>query len=348
MQIIDCDIHQTYRTQEELYPYLSNSALERVKKSGLGYSMPTYHSPIGYKRRDADPSSGTAGSDRAFLIRQLFDENDVNYGILNGSGIIGISQMAEYEFPHQLAEAYNRWLIEEWLSKDSRFYGSMHIAIQNPKESAKMIREIGKHDQIIQVIIPSMVPNSLSHPSMRPILKAISDMNLAIGLHIWQPTATTNVATPLGNPMTYFEWRTLAGLANMTHLVNFIVTGIFEEFPDLRVTLVESGYSWLIYFKHRLNQLYKSLRAETPWLKKSPEYYLHKNIRLTTQPVEEIDVEELEPVFRSFDADKLILFSSDYPHWDADYPSFTKKYIPLPFHKDIFFNNANEFFKLGL
>jgi predicted TIM-barrel fold metal-dependent hydrolase len=156
------------------------------------------------------------------------------------------------------------------------------------------------------------------------------------------------VSTPLGNPMTYFEWRTLAGLANMTHLVNFIVTGIFEDFPDLKVTLVEGGYSWLLYFKHRLNQLYKSLRAETPWLKRSPEEYLHKHIRFTTQPVEEIEIDELEIVFKSFDADKLLVFSSDYPHWDADDPIFARKYIPSKFHDDIFFNNANGFYNLGL
>lgn len=46
MKILDCDLHNTYRSQQDLYPYLEEPYLSRLKEKGFGYPQETYQSTI--------------------------------------------------------------------------------------------------------------------------------------------------------------------------------------------------------------------------------------------------------------------------------------------------------------
>lgn len=349
LKIFDCDIHQTFANQKELYPYLSENALKRVKASGLGYPRSPYHTQLSYKRKDASPGPGvTAGSDKAFLKKQLFDELGVKGGILNGSGVIATSYMPEIEFPLQLVRAYNQWMINEWIDMEDCFYGSLHIALQDPEGSAQMIREFGAHPKIVQVIIPAMTPLPIGHVAYQPILRAIEDTGLILAFHIWQPFITTQTSTPIGNPSTYLEWKTLSGLPLMSQLVHMILSGVFVEYPNLKCVYLEGGYSWMVYFKHRMEQLYKSFRSEVSWLKESPNYYLHKHCRFGTQPLEELESDATREILTSFGAEDLLVFTSDYPHWDADNPIQAPRLLKGMDLEKIMGKNALDFYGIDL
>ncbi len=340
MIIFDADIHQTFKDQSVLYPYLSDRNVDRVKKNGLGYPQAPYYSTAGYKRSDATPPNGVAGSDIAFLKNQLFNEMGISYGVLNGSGILGVSHMQEIEYPHLLAQAYNKWLIDEWLEKEDRMYGSMHIALQNVEASVDMIRELGAHPKILQVLLPSITPLNISHSNYRPILKAIAEMNLKLAFHIWQPAISTGAITPMGNPSLYYSYRSQIVFSLISQMHSLILDGVFDEFPSLKCVFVECGYSWLIYFKNRLKQLYPSLRTEIPWLKNDPSYYIKHHCRFTCQPVEELNPAYRNAILNDINAHDTLLYSSDYPHWDADNPSHAMKHLPSEFHDNIMGLNA--------
>ena len=340
MIIFDADIHQTFVNQEALYPYLSDRYVDRIRKNGLGYPRSPYFSIAGYKRKDAVPENGVAGSDIDFLRKHLFEDMGVSYGVLNGSGILGVSQMLEIEYPHHLAYAYNKWLIDAWLDKEPRFYGSMHIAIQNPDAAVEMIREIGAHPKIVQVLLPVIIPLEISHPAYRPVLKAIAEMGLTLAFHIWQPAVSTGNMTAMGNPNLYYSYRSQIASSNVTQMHSLILDGVFEEIPELKCVFVEGGYSWLVYFKNRLKQLYPSLRAEVPWLTHDPSYYIENNCRFTCQPVEELNPIYRDAILKDISAQDILLYSSDYPHWDADNPSHAMKHLPAEFHENIMGKNA--------
>ena len=44
--------------------------------------------------------------------------------------------------------------------------------------------------------------------------------------------------------------------------------------------------------------------------------------------------------------ERLLMFSSDYPHWDADNPRAALKGFPDAWKERIFFENARETFRL--
>ena len=99
----------------------------------------------------------------------------------------------------------------------------------------------------------------------------------------------------------------------------------------------------------RLDKNWKSLRSQTPWLKRSPSEYIVECLRFTTQPIDEPEnPAHLFQILEMMDAERTVMFSSDYPHWDFDSP--TKAFPPLPdkLAKRIFYQNAQELYQLDI
>ena len=66
-----------------------------------------------------------------------------------------------------------------------------------------------------------------------------------------------------------------------------------------------------------------------PHLKRPPSEYIHENIWVTTQPIEEPErPEDMLSTLEWIGSDR-VMFSTDYPHWDQDDPRYAFK-APLP------------------
>ena len=101
---------------------------------------------------------------------------------------------------------------------------------------------------------------------------------------------------------------------------------------------------WLPGLLWRLDANYKALRMEVPWLKRLPSEYVRDHVRLTTQPLERpASTRDLRAAIEMI-GPELLLFATDYPHWDFDNPLF------MPFKDDwaerIFDANAREWYGL--
>jgi uncharacterized protein len=105
----------------------------------------------------------------------------------------------------------------------------------------------------------------------------------------------------------------------MAQINSLVCEGVFEKFPTLTFVGIEGGLAWLPHLMWRMDKNYKALRDTTPWLKRLPSEYIVDHVRLTTQPIEEPDTRDaLAQVLAMMSADKTVMFSSDYPHWDND------------------------------
>jgi len=51
-------------------------------------------------------------------------------------------------------------------------------------------------------------------------------------------------------------------------------------------------------------------------------------------------------VLEMFDAEKMLMFSSDYPHWDGDMPDFAMRRLEPTMREAVMYGNALELFKL--
>jgi predicted TIM-barrel fold metal-dependent hydrolase len=145
-----------------------------------------------------------------------------------------------------------------------------------------------------------------------------------------------------GGPMTYY-WPTHALLVQpaMSHVASVIAQGIFEKWPTMKFVIIECGLAWLPGLLWRLDANYKALRKETPWVKRLPSEYARDHIRFASQPLEQPQKKEhLHQILEMMDAEHVLMFASDYPHWDFDDPSQIN--IPAAWRERVFWQNALE------
>lgn len=351
--MIDCDVHNSWASAEVLLPYLPatfRDYLERGEKPGPVGSFPHAHRPWlhpeGFMRYDAIPADGaTPGSDYALLRDQLIDTYDMDYVILTGDEAIEVSTLANPYYAQALASAYNDWLVETWLPRDERLKGSLVVAPQAPQQAADEIRRLGSHPDIVQVLVSSGSQRPYGDPFFDPIWAACAELDLPFALHLGGQGGLN--ATPIGCGPTTFFWETHALLCEtgMAHLASTIAHGVFEKWPNARLVIIECGVAWVPGLLWRLDADYRALRKETPWLERLPSEYAHDHVRLTTQPLEQPrSGRALWPALADIGAEDMLMFASDYPHWDFDDPTFLR--IPHEWRDRVLTENARGLYRL--
>ena len=342
-RIIDADVHEMPVSVKDLLPHLEP---QWHKFIASGWSTPyffsyAYPTEQGFARADAIPSGGgPAGSDPELLRTQLLDGYGVDIAILTGLFYPSDSSV-QFEFATALASAYNDWLRERWLDFDDRLRGSVCVNVHDPEGAAREIDRVGEDPRVVQVMLPPL-RTGYGEARYDPIFKAAVRRGLLVGIH---PSA--NAPTALGYPPYLVEWRILsAPQHHMSQVVSLIFHGVFERHPELRMTLIEGGWTWLPHLLGRMDENHRSLRAETPWLKRMPSEYVRDHMRFTTQPMPDMTADQMLAFVELLGSEELLLFSSDYPHFDADDPYRAFPRVPPELTHKIAYQNAESWYGL--
>ena len=324
LMVVDCDIHPTPRSPDDVKQFLP----ERWQRHMAAYgnlSREMYSDTIGYprmapaiSRTDAwPPNGGPPGSDLEFMRHQHLDPNGVEIGNLIPLATRGPDQR-NLDYGAALCTALNDWQIEYWLKKEPRLRGSMLVPHENPPAAVAEIERRADDPSFVQVLLPPRTDEPLGRRRYWPIFAAAVAVNRPVALHIGGQGG--HAVTSTGWPSYYMEEHH-SNVQSMQSLVtSLVVEGVFEQFPDLRVVLIESGFAWVPPLCWRLDGQWKRFREEVPHLKMLPSEYVRRNIWFTTQPIEEPErPQALADVISWLGVDRL-LFSTDYPHWDFDSP----------------------------
>lgn len=346
LSIVDCDVHPYLRDEDDLIPYLPKN----FQSQGVFYPKGYWSSPIGVPREDAHPDDGgPPGSDPAKVADQLLDPFDIDYAILTGGGpSLAASTLPNTYYAGALTSAYNDWLIDNWLSADDRFLGSLSVATQNPEHSAEEIYRLADHPQMVQVIAGSATRIPLGQRNYWPIYEAAEEEGLPFAIHVGpEGRAITNPPSGAGYPNSYFERHTVLPANFMGQLVSMVLEGVFVEFPDLNFVMIEGGFGWVPHVLWRMDKNWKGLKEQAPWLERPPSEYVRRHVRFTTQPIEEPEkTEHLLQIFEMMHAEETVMFASDYPHWDGDSPAHGLPPLPEGLSNAIYHENAQEFYGL--
>jgi uncharacterized protein len=124
-----------------------------------------------------------------------------------------------------------------------------------------------------------------------------------------------NPPTPSGWPSYYLEEYVDMMTVFQSQVLSLVAEGVFERFPTLRVTLLESGVTWLPSWMWRIDKEWKGLRREIPWSRRLPSETIREHMRLTLPPVDApSDPHQLAEILAALGSDDLLLYGSDFPH----------------------------------
>jgi predicted TIM-barrel fold metal-dependent hydrolase len=352
--VVDCDVHTGFQQGfADVVPYLDpqwRHYVELGKFSGPGRG--SYTPWQGAHRMDSYTDDGRVGSSVFEHLRDHhLDAWGIDIAISTGDvTALSVCYMPQREFANAVASAFNDHLIETWLGRDSRILGSIVVAAQDVAASVAEIHRVGGHPSVCQVVLPTRSPltGQWGDERYHPIWEAAVEQGLAIGFHTTAAGGNTVPPLPTGWPRTYMELTSAYAIPAQAELLGLVLRGVFEKFPALRVAMIETGFAWLPSLMWRMDKRWRELRSEVPWLTRLPSEYILDQVRLTTQPMEEPPKRgELAQVIEMMGSEKLLMFATDYPHWDFDSPT---RALPseLGAHvkRRILGDNAVEFYRL--
>jgi predicted TIM-barrel fold metal-dependent hydrolase len=338
---IDCDIHPALPALSKLLPYLSDHWREMALQAGL-HELETMNYPPGAPitaRQDWRPAQGKAAGTLAEVRAQALAPWDTSLAICNC--LYGVQALFSEDMAAGIARALNHWMAREWLDLEPRLRASIIIPMQSPELAVDEIDFWASDKRFVQVLMLVTADVPLGRRQYWPIYAAAARHGLPVGIHAG--SSFRYPMTPVGWTSYFAEDYVNQSQAFQTQLTSLICEGAFSKHPDLRVVLLESGFTWLPTHLWHLSKFWRGLRMEVPWVDRPPFEIVRDQVRLTLQPVDAPPRPEvLERVLEHMGSDELLLFSTDYPHWQFEGEDALPDGLPDALVRKILIDNPRE------
>ena len=335
---IDAAIFNDVPSTRALYPFLPEFWVEHIDNTLFKGPTEFYYpanSPIvarpGSRPTGADAeaplagrsggvlAAGTPPASNVRLVReQVLDADGLEAAILTPP--YPIDSLHNPDAAVAFASAVNDWQIAEWLDKEPRLRASIVVPIQIPQLAAREIDRVGGHPGFVQVILPVRTQHPLGSRLYHPVWEAIARNNLVAGIQFGGVPGVP--PTPTGWPSYFME--EYVGMAHVfaTQVTSIVTEGVFDQFPTLRIALIESGWTWMPPHMWRFDKEWKNLRRLVPWVKRPPSEYIREHIRITIQPLDGPtgNRRQLMEVMGQLESDDMLMYASHYPRVHAADP----------------------------
>lgn len=341
MLIVDADAHH-YESESwpDIAKYIEDptiryralhGAAAGTASASMRSVMPTYGMDqsnsgryVRYPRRRLEAGDDGVPRDVA-LVRREMASIGIDYQIVFPTPLLELGLHQDSRMETALSWAYTRWLTEEILPHDDRIKTLVLLPFSDPAACMRAIETFADRPGVVGFMVTSARHLPVHDNAYIPVYRALEERGLPLGFH----------AAILSHDRIYEGMNRFLSIhalgfviPNLVHLTNFVVNGIPERFPRLKIVLIESGLAWLPFIMQRLDHEYLMRSSEAPLLKRLPSEYIREHFYFTTQPMETTDHRALELTLEMINADTQLMFASDYPHWDFDLPS---QVYDLPF-----------------
>jgi predicted TIM-barrel fold metal-dependent hydrolase len=155
----------------------------------------------------------------------------------------------------------------------------------------------------------------LGHPDNHPVFAAAQDLDVPLAIHpTFEPQWTKG--TRMGPWENVKRLRLLASVQASDGVRHQFTTlfdyGVFDEFPRLKVVVLESGGGWIGYWLDRIDAVYgHTFIGERVPLEHKPSDYFRERVWISCDP----DERTIPALAERFGADRF-LWASDFPHAD--------------------------------
>ena len=280
------------------------------------------------------------------LSRKAMDCMALDYQIFFPSALLFLGMHPQREIEAELATAYNRWIVEQVLPHEPRMKAMLYLPFNTPEAAEATVKRFLGAPGVVGFLVTSTRYQPVHANEYMRLYAMLEEADMPIGFHAhhnWHNEYTRHLNRFLSMHAISFV------LSNMVHLTNWVINGLPERFPRLKVMWIESGLAWLPFLMQRLDHEYLMRVSEAPLLRRLPSEYISAMF-YTMQPMETTNLKLLEGTFEAIRAETQLLYASDWPHWDFDVPA---KVFDLPFlneraRRNILGLNASRVFNLAV
>jgi len=331
--IVDIDAHVT-ETQfwSEIVDLIDNDVIRQMgqaimERPGLGSTALLNVAPgmsyqhafgrIPHQAALAEPVEPGKGHHFVELVRRAMDAMGLDYQVVFPTPMLLLGMHPQEEIEAALGRAYNRWLIERILPEDSRVKGLLYLPFNDPEACIKIVEDFADAPGVIGFTICSTRNKPVHHNVYMKLYSMIEESGKPLAFHSgfhWGDPSFLQLNRFISmHALSFVHY-------NLIHLTNWVINGLPERFPKLKLIWVESGLAWVPFLMQRLDHEYMMRVSEAPLLKRLPSEYI-REMYFTTQPLEKTNMKLLEGTLDAINAETQLLFASDWPHWDFDPPS---------------------------
>ncbi len=269
---------------------------------------------------------------------------EVIFGILGSA-----SKMQDNEAAAEMFRIYNDWLKEFCSHYPDRHIGLACIPYGDIDKAVEEIYRTAKLGLRGIELSCSWDMEPMWHPCWEPVWKAMHDVQIPLHFHTF-PTINPKareMATGLTGRAALFTGVSSFQMGLIHIIAGMMGAGVFERYPNLRVSFGESGIGWIPYALDRMDFEFEDRFRDLMKLK--PSEYWQRQCKATFQY--DVIGPKLIGTNNLMTVDTL-MWGSDYPHTDGIWPESTK-YINQQFEglsaediQKITCDNAAKFYNL--
>jgi len=248
------------------------------------------------------------------------DEDGIDVMVLYPTAGLHVGSLHERDFATAVTRAYNDWMYHFCKTDPARLKYVALLAPQDPKAAAEELKRAVTERAAVAGVLPTYMPQMPDFGDVLydPIYSVAESLGVGIGFH------TGTSADSLGGQRfrKFLSAHTIDHPAEqMMAMIATIVGGVFERFPRLSIAYLESGIGWVPYMMDRLDEEVEKRGAdEASYLTKLPSEYVTSGRVYFGVECEEKTI----PDSLRWGLEDTLLYSSDYPHWDGDWPHTVK------------------------
>ena len=217
-----------------------------------------------------------------------------------------------------MAAAVNDWLVAEWLEQEPRLRASMVVPTRVPEMGAEEIDRLGGHPGSSRSAAGAL-RGAVRHRRYWPIFEAAARHDLVVASSSAARRATRRPAA--AGPRTTSRSTSAWPRSFRRRSSTWSSRASSTTSRTLRIALIEGGWTWLPSLMWRIDKDWKGLRREVPWNTRVPSEYIRERMRLSLQPHRRAARSQAHAGDRrQMGSDELLMFSTDYPHWQFDTP----------------------------
>ena len=256
------------------------------------------------------------------------DRDHIDRMVLFPSLGLAVPSFEDLRFAAEFSALYNEFIADWCRQSQGRLFGVAVVPSEDTEASIKLLHEARAAGLVCTMLPPALRERNLDHPDLDPFYSACEELDMPVGIHGAPGVHLPKIGVDRFD--NYIQVHCISfPFDQMTAMTAIVSGGVLDRHPKLRVAFLEAGVTWVPYFMDRLHEHWEKRGdwIEGGWQHDPREYLARGQIYVSCEPDESV----LPAVIESC-GDDFIMYASDYPHWDGEFPNST---APLRSRTDI-------------